>query len=128
MYQIEVDISNEVQFETIVSNLNITPLNITNFKFSLDKNKIEQKIFKLKNNNFDIFEIEDDYILFKINKTEQRNPDINDEQTKNEISFLRKKLRKLKKILSTNVEIWDETQHDPVEEFKLLIKLIDEKN
>ena len=83
--QIEVDISNEVQFETIVSNLNITPLNITNFKFSLDKNKIEQKIFKLKNNNFDIFEIEDDYILFKINKTEQRNPDINDEQTKNEI-------------------------------------------
>ena len=25
--QIEVDISNEVQFETIVSNLNITPLN-----------------------------------------------------------------------------------------------------
>ena len=48
--------------------------------------------------------------------------------TKNEISFLRKKLRKLKKILSTNVEIWDETQHDPVEEFKLLIKLIDEKN
>ncbi len=83
--QIEVDISNEVQFETIVSNLNITPLNITNFKFSLDKNKIEQKIFKLKNNNFDIFEIDDDYILFKINKTEQRNPDINDEQTKNEI-------------------------------------------
>ena len=48
-------------------------------------------------------------------------------QTKNEISFLRKKLRKLKKILSTNVEIWDETQHDPVEEFKLLIELIDEK-
>ncbi len=47
---------------------------------------------------------------------------------KNEISFLRKKLRKLKKILSTNVEIWDETQHDPVEEFKLLIELIDEKN
>ena len=46
---------------------------------------------------------------------------------KKEISFLRKKLRKLKKILSTNVEIWDETQHDPVEEFKLLIELINEK-
>ncbi len=48
-------------------------------------------------------------------------------QNKNEISFLRKKLKKLKKILSTNVEIWDETQHGPVEEFRLLIKLIDEK-
>ena len=48
--------------------------------------------------------------------------------TKIELNRLRKKLRELKKILSTNVEIWDETQHDPVEEFKLLIKLIDEKN
>ena len=83
--QIEVDISNEVQFETIVSNLNITPLNITNFKFSLDKNKIEQKIFELKNNNFDIIEIDNDYILYKINKTELRIPDLSDEQTKNEI-------------------------------------------
>ena len=50
------------------------------------------------------------------------------ENTKKEINRLRKKLRKLKKILLTNVEIWDETQHDPVEEFKLLIELIDEKN
>ena len=48
-------------------------------------------------------------------------------QNKNEISFLRKKLKKIKKILSTIVEIWDDTQHDPVEEFRLLIKLIDEK-
>ena len=48
--------------------------------------------------------------------------------TKIKLNRLRKKLRELKKILSTNVEIWDETQHDPVEEFKLLIELIDEKN
>lgn len=37
------------------------------------------------------------------------------------------KLEKIKKILKTNIEIWDETQHDPVEEFKLLIEIIDEK-
>jgi acetyl-CoA carboxylase alpha subunit len=49
------------------------------------------------------------------------------ENTKKEINRLRKKLRKLKKILLTNVEIWDETQHDPVEEFKLLVDIIDEK-
>lgn len=36
------------------------------------------------------------------------------------------KLEKIKKILETNIEIWDETQHDPVEEFKLLIKIINE--
>ena len=36
------------------------------------------------------------------------------------------KLEKIKKILKTNVEIWDETQHDPIEEFKLLLKIINE--
>ena len=49
------------------------------------------------------------------------------ENTKKEINRLRKKLRKIKKILLTNVEIWDETQHDPVEEFKLLVEMIEEK-
>ena len=49
------------------------------------------------------------------------------ENTKKKINRLRKKLRKLKKILLTNVEIWDETQHDPVEEFKLLVEMIEEK-
>ena len=49
------------------------------------------------------------------------------ENTKKEINRLRKKLRKLKKILLTNVEIWDEPQHDPVEEFKLLVDMIEEK-
>ena len=48
------------------------------------------------------------------------------ENTKLKLNRLRKKLRKLKKILLTNVEIWDETQHDPVEEFKLLAEIIEE--
>ena len=47
--------------------------------------------------------------------------------TKIELNRLRKKLRKLKKILLTDLEIWDETQHDPVEEFKILVEIIDEK-
>ena len=83
--QIEVDISNEVQFGNIVSNLNIAPINIINFKFSSDKNKIEQKIFELRNNNFDIFETDNDYILYKINSIEKRKPDLTDAQTKEEI-------------------------------------------
>ena len=83
--EIEINISNEVQFETIVSNFNITPINITNFKISSDKNKIEQKIFELRNNNFDIFETDNDYILYKINSIEQRKPNLTDNQTKNEI-------------------------------------------
>ena len=83
--QIEIDISNEIKFNTIVSNYKINPININNFKFSSDKNKIEQKIFELRNNNFDIIEIDNDYILYKINKIEKRIPNLTDNQTKNEI-------------------------------------------
>ena len=83
--QIEIDISNEVEFNTIVSNLNITPVNITNFKLSSDKNVVEQKIFELRNNKFDIFENDNNYILYKINNIEQKEPNLSDGQTKNEI-------------------------------------------
>ena len=37
------------------------------------------------------------------------------------------KLEKIKKILKTNIKQWDETQHDPVEEFKILVEMIEEK-
>ena len=37
------------------------------------------------------------------------------------------KLEKIKKILKINIKQWDETQHDPVEEFKLLVEMIEEE-
>ena len=83
--QLEVDITNEVPFETIVSNLKIKPINIVNFKLSSEKNKIEKKIFELRNNNFDIFEQEDSYILYKINNIQERKPDLTDAETRNEV-------------------------------------------
>ena len=86
--QIEVDISNEISFETIVSSINIKPINIKNFKLSSDKNKIEKKIFQLRNTNFDIFEIDDNYILYNISKIEKRKPDISDDQIKEEVAEL----------------------------------------
>ncbi len=83
--EIEVDISNDVDFKTISSNINIKPINVDNFKFSSNKNEIEKKIFELRNNNFDIFEIDDNYVLYKINNTEEKKPDLTDDQTKNEV-------------------------------------------
>ena len=83
--EIEIDISNEVNFDTIVSELNISPEYVKNFKFSSDKKEIEKKIFQLKNSDYDIFESDDDYVIFKIDKIEERKPDLNDIQTKNEI-------------------------------------------
>ena len=83
--QIEIDISNETEFETIVSNLNINSTTVNDFKFSPDKNEIEKKIYELRNNNFDIFENGNDYILYRINDVEQKEPNLNDKQTRNNI-------------------------------------------
>ena len=37
------------------------------------------------------------------------------------------KLQKIKKILKANIKQWNETEHDPVEEFKILVEMIEEK-
>jgi peptidyl-prolyl cis-trans isomerase D len=83
--QIEIDISNDIDFETIVLNLNIKPVKVSNFKLSVDKNEIEKKIFELRNNNFDIFESGNNYIIYKINDVIEKEPNLNDTQTKKEI-------------------------------------------
>ena len=83
--QIEVDIYNEVPFETIVANLNIEPIIINDFRISNNKNDIEKKIFELRNNQYDIFENKDDYVLFKVKSVEQREPDLNNNENKDEI-------------------------------------------
>ena len=83
--QIEIDISNEVPFNSIVSNLNLKSTKVKDFLFSSDKNEVEKKIFELKGADFDIFELGDDYVLYKIQKNESREPDITNNQTKEEI-------------------------------------------
>jgi peptidyl-prolyl cis-trans isomerase D len=86
--QIEIDISNEVDFKEILSSLNISSINKTNFKFSINENEIEKKIFELRNNRFDLFENNNNYILYKVNKIEQKGPDLNNKETKNDIANL----------------------------------------
>ena len=83
--QIEIDISNEVPFNSIVSNLDLKSTKVKDFLFSSDKNEVEKKIFELKGTDFDIFELGDDYVLYKIQKNESREPDITNSQTKEEI-------------------------------------------
>ncbi len=86
--QIEIDIANGIEFNSVIGNLNIKSINASNFKISADANEIEKKIFELKNNDFDLFEIGDDFVLFKIKSRDYRSPDLNDKQTKEEISEL----------------------------------------
>ncbi len=83
--QIEIDISNELPFETIVTNLNLKSKKIKDFRFTYDKSDIEKKIFEARNNEFDIIEFQDGYILYKILKSEQRSPNLDDLVLREEI-------------------------------------------
>jgi peptidyl-prolyl cis-trans isomerase D len=83
--QIENDVSNGVKFESIVQGLNIKPIKVDNFRYSTNKSEIEKKIFEIRNIKIDIIENGDDYILYNILNTEQRKPNLTDNQTKNEI-------------------------------------------
>ena len=80
--QIEADIANGMLFETITAKFNIPSKK--NYKISKESNEIE-KIYELRNIDYDIFENKDDYIVYKIQKINQRKPDLNDDQTKREI-------------------------------------------
>ena len=83
--EIEIKISNNLDLKKILKNYEIETINVSNFKLSSNSNDIEKKIFELKNIEFDIIEYEDNYIIYKINKTEERTPDINDQELKKEI-------------------------------------------
>ena len=83
--KIEIDISNEIPFEAIVADLNIKPIVVNDFRLSSEKKEIEKKIFELRNNKFDLFENENDYVLYQVESIEQKKPDLNNINNKNEI-------------------------------------------
>ena len=107
--QIEIDISNELPFESIVTNFNLNSKKIKDFRFTYDKSDIEKKIFEARNIEFDIIELKDDYILYKIIKSEKRSPNIEDLSLRGEILGL----------------MYEKNKY---EYNKDLIKKIDEKN
>ena len=83
--EIEIKISNNLDLKEILTNYGITTTNVSNFRFSPSSKKIEKKIFEVRNIEFDIIEYENNYIVYKINKTETRTPDLNDEELKKEV-------------------------------------------
>ncbi len=83
--EIEIKISNNQDLKSILQEFNIKPIEIKNFKYSPNENEIEKKIFELRKINFDIVENKNDYLLYRINKTEERTPDLNDTELKEEV-------------------------------------------
>jgi len=83
--EIEIEISNNQDLEKILSNFNIKPVNVKNYRYAADKDNIENRIFNVRNVAFDIIEDNNNYILYKINKLDERSPDIKDPDLRNEV-------------------------------------------
>ena len=83
--EIEIKISNNLDLKEILSDFDIETISVSDFKISSNKKDIEKKIFEVRNIEFDIIEHENNYIAYKINKTEERTPDLNDPELKKEI-------------------------------------------
>jgi len=83
--EIEIGISNDLELDAILDNTDIKQIKVSNFRYTYDKNDIEKKIFESRNVEFDIIERENDYILYKIIKSEKRTPNLKDEDLKEEI-------------------------------------------
>ena len=83
--EIEIEISNNQDLEKILSNFNIKPVKVKNYRSSADKDNIENRIFNVRNVAFDIIEDNNNYILYKVNKLDERSPDIKDPDLRNEV-------------------------------------------
>ena len=83
--EIENDIINGIKFDEIIAEFNLSSNTVNNYKYLDNSNKIKKKIYEKRNTNYDIFENNENYIIYKINKIVESKPNINDRETRNEI-------------------------------------------
>ena len=83
--QIENSILNGVEFDSIISELNINTTKVEDYKYSNTSNNIQKKIYEVRNNDFDIFEEGENYIIYKIESLKKKKPNLNDNQIRKEI-------------------------------------------
>ena len=87
--EIENNISNEVQFNELINDLKIETKNVKKFKPSIKKKIIEDKIYKKRNeNNIQLIDENEFYILYEIKKINKKIPSLNNEQFVNKIKDL----------------------------------------
>ena len=83
--EIEEKFLNSQDLRSILSNFNIKTIEVRNYRNTSEKNKVEKKIFESRKIDFDIIENDNNYIVYKINNSEERSPDINDPSLKKEV-------------------------------------------
>ena len=83
--EIENSILNGVNFDQITSEFNLDSIVVNNYKYSEKSKGIEKKIYNARGDNFNIIEINENFIIYNIDSLIEKKPDINDKQTKDEI-------------------------------------------
>ena len=104
--EIENKISDSTDFNQIAAQLNIEPVVKTNYILSSENDEIEEKIYNKRNENIvQLFEENDFYVLYKINKIQKILPSINNNLFKNKVKkiLFRKNKYEYKKKLLTKI-------------------------
>jgi len=86
--EIENKISKGDTFESILENINVKALEITEFAPSSNKQINEDLIYSKKITKFDLIESGDNFLLYNIENEYDKAPDLNDEIIMNEITEL----------------------------------------
>lgn len=102
---IENEISKDVDFNSILSNLELEPTSVKDFSLSNTPKEIEDKIFNAKSEKTGLLENNNDYILYNIDNVITKSPDLTNEQSvsdmkklvfeKNKFDFNRKILEEI---------------------------------
>ena len=83
--EIENKISQSESFNSIIENINVDVIDISEFVPNENNSTNEELIYSKKSSKLDIFESGDNYILYSIENEYDRSPDLNDEIVKGEI-------------------------------------------
>ena len=86
--EIENKIVKNIDFETIINELNIQPSIKKNYINLENKNTTENKIYNSRNNSIEIIEDNNTYIFYNIDKINNKLPTLNDEKFKAQINNL----------------------------------------
>ena len=102
---IENEISKDVDFNSILSNLELEPTTVKDFSLSNTPKEIEDKIFNAKSEKTGLLENNNDYILYNIDNIITKSPDLTNDQSlsdmkklvfeKNKFDFNRKILEEI---------------------------------
>ena len=85
---IENQISKNVDFKTIVKELNLSPTSITAYINHDNKETIENKIYNSRKNSIEILEDKGTYIFYNIESLNTKLPSLNDDKFKKQIKNL----------------------------------------